>query len=135
MDVKHDLDYMVEFMVKLLKTPSPTGDTIKALNLVEEEFAKYGLKAHKNAKNGFYVTVEGEDDEEQVTLSAHVDTLGCMVKDITAGGRLKLTKLGGYPWNVIEGCECVISTIDDGEYTGTIPVSYTHLTLPTILLV
>ena len=45
MDVKHDLDYMVEFMVKLLKTPSPTGDTIKALNLVEEEFAKYGLKA------------------------------------------------------------------------------------------
>ncbi len=129
MDVKHDLDYMVEFMVKLLKTPSPTGDTIKALNLVEEEFAKYGLKAHKNAKNGFYVSVEGEDDEEQVTLSAHVDTLGCMVKDITGNGRLKLTKLGGYPWNVIEGCECVISTIDDGEYTGTIltNVSSTHV--------
>ena len=36
-------------------------------------------------------------------LSAHVDTLGAMVKEIKSNGRLKLTMIGGYDWSTIEG--------------------------------
>jgi putative aminopeptidase FrvX len=32
-----------------------------------------------------------------------VDTLGAMVKEIKGNGRLKLTKIGGYAWNTVEG--------------------------------
>jgi putative aminopeptidase FrvX len=36
-------------------------------------------------------------------LTAHVDTLGAVVKEIKSNGRLKLSKLGGYSWNTVEG--------------------------------
>jgi putative aminopeptidase FrvX len=43
-------------------------------------------------------------------LTAHVDTLGGMVKEIKSNGRLKLTRIGGYAWNTIEGEGCTIHT-------------------------
>jgi putative aminopeptidase FrvX len=41
-------------------------------------------------------------------LSAHVDTLGAMVKEIKGNGRLKLTQIGGYDWSTVEGEYCTV---------------------------
>lgn len=120
MNLNYDLNYVVDFMVKLLKTPSPTGDTEKALTLVKEELKKYGLEIKENEKHGFYVSIEGKNKEKEVTFSAHVDTLGAMVKELKPNGRLKLSLIGGFAWNVIEGLEVTINTIDKKQYTGTI---------------
>jgi putative aminopeptidase FrvX len=38
-----------------------------------------------------------------VALTAHTDTLGAMVKEIKPSGRLKLSRVGGYAWNTVEG--------------------------------
>ncbi len=53
-------------------------------------------------------------------LSAHVDTLGAMVKEIKSNGRLKLTMIGGYDWSTIEGEFCLVHRADGNPVSGTI---------------
>jgi len=113
-------DYVINKMVTLLTTPSPTGDTARAIDFVDECFKELGIKTRRTIKNALIATIPGQDDSKHRTLSAHVDTLGAMVKEIKSNGKLKLTQLGGYAWSTIEGEYCTISTEENGEFTGTI---------------
>lgn len=115
-----DLNYSIDNLVNLLNTPSPSGNTKKAVKYVEEQFKKLGLKTQKNNKGALIATIEGENKEKAVTLSAHVDTLGGMVKEIKSNGRLKLFQVGGYVWSTIEGEYCTIETNSGKNYTGTV---------------
>lgn len=112
--------YIMDSMVTLLTTPSPSGDTDAAIDYVESKFQELGVTTKRTIKNALIATIPGQDDSKHRTLSAHVDTLGAMVKEIKGNGRLKLTQIGGYPWTAIEGEYCVISTQENGEFTGTI---------------
>ena len=38
-----DTDQMVQFLVELLNTPSPTGDTERAIALIKAKFIDFGL--------------------------------------------------------------------------------------------
>lgn len=104
----------------LLRIPSPTGNTERAIEFVEKEFMDLGIKTRRTNKGALIGTIEGKDDTKEITLSGHVDTLGGMVKEIKNNGRLKITQLGGYVWNTIEGEHVSIETIDGKAYTGTI---------------
>ncbi|MCH4890900.1 M42 family metallopeptidase [Acidaminobacter sp. JC074] len=115
--------YIMDSMVTLLTTPSPTGDTEAAIDFVDEKFKGLGIETRRTVKNALIATIPGEDDSKHRLLSAHVDTLGAMVKEIKANGRLKVTQIGGYAWNSIEGEYCTISTDENGEFTGTILLS------------
>ncbi len=50
-----------------------------------------------------FVTIPGRDDKKHRLLTAHVDTLGAMVKEIKADGRLKIDLIGGFRYHSIEG--------------------------------
>lgn len=115
-----DLKYIKEVTKKLLTTYSPTGYTDNIINIVQSEFENMGINTYKTNKGALIATIKGLDDSKHRTLSAHVDTLGGMVKEIKSNGRLKLSQLGGYPWNSIEGEYCTIITSTGTEYTGTI---------------
>jgi putative aminopeptidase FrvX len=112
--------YMQNLLVRLLETPSPTGDTEDAVRLLEEEAANLGLATRRNRKGGLLLTVPGQDQQRQRLLTAHVDTLGAMVKEILSDGRLRLTQIGGYSWNTVEGEYCVVRTQSGGTVTGTV---------------
>lgn len=116
-------DYIINHMLTLLTTPSPTGDTEAAIAYVEDCFKALGIETKRTIKNALIATIPGEDDSKHRTLSAHVDTLGAMVKEIKGDGKLKLTQIGGYAWSTIEGEYCTISTQENGEFTGTILLS------------
>lgn len=118
-----DMDYVLDFLLKILKTPSPTGNTERAIALVEEEFNKLGLKIRRNNKGALIGTLEGENKEKEITMSAHIDTLGGMVKDIKSNGRLKLTSIGGYVFSTIEGEYVSIETTEGDVYTGTVLIN------------
>ena len=119
MAFKYDLDYIINFGIELLKTPSPTGDTQKAVKLVKDELEKY-YPCEYTRKGALICKIEGENKEDALLLSAHVDTLGAMVKELKPNGRLKMSMLGGYSWATVEGLEVRIPTEDGREYTGTI---------------
>ncbi len=115
-----DMRYTLDKLVEILKTPSPTGNTAQAIDLVENEFNKLGINTYRTIKGALVATIQGEDDSKHRTLSAHVDTLGAMVKEIKSNGRLKITQIGGYSWNTVEGEYCVVEAANGTKYTGTI---------------
>lgn len=99
-----DTEFLLDFLTRLLNTPSPTGYTDKAITLCEETLAHFsGLTLERNRKGALMVEWPGENQDAPRALTAHVDTLGAMVKEIKPNGRLKLTQIGGYAWNTIEG--------------------------------
>ncbi|MGL6100210.1 MAG: M42 family metallopeptidase, partial [Fusobacteriaceae bacterium] len=60
------------------------------------------------------------ESQSSRAVSAHVDTLGAMVKEIKSNGRLKLSQIGGFPWTTIDGEYCTIKSFSGNEYRGTI---------------
>lgn len=54
-----------------------------------------------------------------IGLSAHVDTLGAMVRSISNEGKLKITNIGGPIIPTLDGEYCTIRTRDGKLYTGT----------------
>ena len=103
----------------LLNIESPTGNTQTAITYLEEVFAEYGIKTQVTPKGALIATIPGLS-EDAITLSAHVDTLGAMVKEIKPNGMLKLTQLGGYAWTTIEGEYVTINNGRKQLATGTV---------------
>src|SRR5512135_1257280 len=103
-NINIDVRFMVDFLVQLLNTPSPTGYTENALHLVRETLANLKLDTRFNTKGGLIATWQGKAHTRGRALTAHVDTLGAMVKEIdNATGRLRLSKIGAVTWNSVEG--------------------------------
>lgn len=108
------------FLVDLLSINSPTGYTKKATNFLKDTVEELGYTPESTPKGNLVVHVEGKDTTQTRGLSAHVDTLGLMVRSINSDGTLALTKLGGPLTPTLDGEYCDIITRDDRVYTGTI---------------
>ncbi len=116
-----NLDEMLEFMIKLLNTPSPTGFTGEAIQLCEDTMKQLPeVTLNHTNKGALVATLPGETDASWRALTAHVDTLGAMVKEIKSNGRLKLTKLGGFAWNTVEGESVTVFTRKGENLRGSI---------------
>ena len=116
-----DQDYLIEFLTRLLNTPSPTGFTEKAISLVEKELSAYPMLQLTRTRKGALVAVlPGKNEAPWHALTAHVDTLGAMVKEIKSNGRLKLTAIGGFAWNTVEGEGCRVFTSKGESVRGSL---------------
>jgi len=113
-------DYMLDLLVKLVNIPSPSGNTERVIRFLEEEANTLGLAKRRNNKGALILTVPGQNDDIHRVLTAHVDTLGAMVKEIKGNGRLKISLIGGFTYNSIEGEYCEIETAAGDLYSGTI---------------
>ncbi|MFC4617426.1 M42 family metallopeptidase [Camelliibacillus cellulosilyticus] len=118
-------DAIIDLISELVNIPSPSGHTESVIAFVEDAFKNLGIQTVHNNKGGLLATIKGADDTKHRFLTAHVDTLGAMVKEIKSDGRLRLTKIGGYPWNMIEGEYCEIETRSGKRFTGTILIHQT----------
>ncbi len=116
-----DEGLLTKFLVDLLKTPSPTGFTQEAIALVDRVFRNLpGVTTRVLPKGGLLVTVQGKAEDSPRALTAHVDTLGAMVKTIKSNGRLGLSQLGGFSWNTVEGEGCTVFTRSGKRVRGSI---------------
>ena len=114
------VNYSTEQAVNLLAIDSPSGYTRKAAEYVIAECDKLGIKAEFTRKGGVIFCINPEAPvDDALLLEAHVDTLGCMVTEITGSGRLNLTNLGGMNANNAEAENVRIVTRSGKIYTGT----------------
>lgn len=113
------MDETIEFLVDLLDTPSPTGDTEQAIAYVQEAVRDLPLTFHRTHKGGLVLTWDGDATCPRA-LTAHTDTLGAMVKRIKNNGRLELTSVGSFDWHSIEGEGCTVITAAGRYYRGSI---------------
>jgi len=117
---KIDNDYLVDFLVKLLNIPSPTGFTEDAIAFVEKELSQFQqLELSRTRKGALVAKWVGQNDPTPVALTAHVDTLGAMVKDIKPNGRLQLTRIGGLVLNGVETEGCWVHTSKGEKMRGS----------------
>jgi putative aminopeptidase FrvX len=114
------MEYVVDFLVKLLRTPSPSGYTDEASALVEREFAALGVPYTRTNKGILVATLKGHDDENHRLLAGHIDALGAMVKEIKPSGRLRYAPVGGGWASAVEGEYCTIISEGNKRFTGTI---------------
>jgi putative aminopeptidase FrvX len=119
-DLPIDVDGMVDFLVKLLNTPSPTGDTKRAIDFIQQTFADLPFTMSVSRKGLLAGTWQGERSDAPRALTAHTDTLGAMVSAIKENGRLQMTQLGGWIWSTVEGEGVTIFTGSGESYRGTI---------------
>lgn len=94
------------------------------MTLVAEEAAALNIPLSWNEKGGVILNVPGLDPSRTIGISAHVDTLGAMVRSIKANGTLRLTSVGGFAMHSIENEYCTIHTRSGKTYTGTILTSH-----------
>jgi putative aminopeptidase FrvX len=113
--------FLLDFLTKLLNIPSPTGYAEPAISFTEQALKDMpDLALARTRKGALLASMEGERDEGARAVTAHVDTLGAMVKEIKSNGRLKMTRLGGYQWNTIEGEGCTVFTRAGRQVRGSI---------------
>ena len=118
---------IVSYIKELVSIPSPSGYTEKAIEYVESIMKEKQVPYQITNKGALLATLKGKDDSRHRLLTAHVDTLGAMVKEIKGNGRLKLTMIGGFRWNSVEGEYCKIHTADGRVLTGTILINQTSV--------
>jgi len=118
-DVSIDEDAMVEFLTGLLNISSPTGFTDNAMAYIQEHFSSLPLTMQKTPKGLLVGSWQGAEESAPRALTAHVDTLGAMVREIKENGRLTVTQLGGWVWSSVEGEGATIFTAHNGEYRGS----------------
>jgi putative aminopeptidase FrvX len=78
------------------------------------------LSVTQTRKGALVATWNGRKADAPRGLTAHVDTLGAMVKEIKSNGRLKMTRIGGFAWNTVEGEGCTVFTSQRESFRGSI---------------
>jgi len=116
-----DTDYLLDFLSRLLNTPSPTGFAEGAIDLTEQALREFPtLQLSRTRKGALVATWPGLRQDAPRALTAHTDTLGAMVKEIKPNGRLKLSKIGGFAWNTVEGEGCQVFTRQGDVVRGSL---------------
>ncbi|GAB3057477.1 M42 family metallopeptidase [Virgibacillus ainsalahensis] len=116
-----------ELLKQLVSIPSPSGNTAKVIRHVEGFLKDLDVETRRNRKGGLIATLPGDNKNQHRMLTAHVDTLGAMVKEIKSNGRLRMDLIGGFRYNAIEGEYCEIHTSSGKVYTGTILMHQTSV--------
>ena len=110
-----DTKYLLDTFKKLVYVPSPVGYSNKMKPVFEEITGGLDLAVTYDNKESAYITLEGEDASKTVLITAHLDTLGLMVRKINPDGTLMIRKLGGTCLPSIDGETVTVHTRDGRE--------------------
>jgi putative aminopeptidase FrvX len=125
--MNYDISKIKGYLVNILNTPSPTGYTDSIMDYLKKELDDMKVIYNETTKGALIVTLKGQNDSYGKTFSAHVDTLGAMVKGIKGNGTLSLVPVGGFMMASIDGENCTIHTLQNRTYQGTV-----HTTKPSV---
>ncbi|MCU1374319.1 MAG: peptidase family protein, partial [Actinomycetia bacterium] len=119
-----DMDYVQEVLVRLLRTPSPTGRTDQVMQLVGEQLVALGLEFELTRRGVIVAQLPGESGPTGAdrTIVVHGDTIGCMVRQRKENGRLAIVPVGTHSARFAEGARVTIfvDDLDQRFYTGTV---------------
>ncbi|MBR4081758.1 MAG: M42 family metallopeptidase [Clostridia bacterium] len=110
--------YLIEQTCRLTAIPSPTGMTRMATDYLLAELTRLGYKPERTPKGTVMCCIGGTG--HPLVLSAHVDTLGAMVRAVKGNGCLRMTLIGGVIPNSIETENVLVHTRGGKTYTGTV---------------
>ena len=121
--MKIDTDYLMQTLLRLLSTPSPAGDTERGTELCRELFCAIddNFEVQVTRKGVLTATWSGLAHDEPRAVSAHIDTIGAVVKSFRSNGRILMQEIGSLPWTAVEN-EGVTLQTPNGPLRGTVVV-------------
>ena len=115
-----DINYFKTAAKKIFNIDSPSGYSDNINKLLLELLSELGYEGTLTNKGNVKLKVNGLSSEKCVATSAHVDTLGLMVRSINGDGTLNVTRIGGPQVATLDSEYCRIQTRFNKVYTGTI---------------
>lgn len=112
-------DYTVSVLKNILSCDSPTGFPVMITDALDKIISEMGFSVKVSNKNVIGVSVKGRSTKKKIAVSAHVDTLGAMVRSVSSDGKIKFTRLGGPILPTFDGEYCRIYARNGKVYTGT----------------
>lgn len=109
-----------DYLNDILNIPSPTGYTQNVLKYIKDKLNSFNVEFEETNKGALIIKFPGKSINKTRTFSAHVDTLGAMVKSIKDNGALSIEPIGGFIMPSIEGENCTVETCFGKSYTGTV---------------
>ncbi|OPJ62361.1 M42 family metallopeptidase [Clostridium chromiireducens] len=119
MELSINKEFILSTAKEILEFDSPTGFCSEIIEKIRNIVGSFGYSFELTNKGCGIITVNGVSNERVIGLSAHVDTLGAMVRSITSDGKLKFSLLGGPIVPTLDGEYCTIRTREGKKYTGT----------------
>jgi peptidase M42 family hydrolase len=114
-----DEEYTLNFLLNLLRTPSPSGYTDTAVHYVCDELESLGVPFELTRRGAIRATLKGEQETPDRAIVAHIDTLGLMVKQLKTNGRLEVVPIGHWNARFAEGARVTIFA-DMGFFRGSV---------------
>jgi len=107
---------IVNTLEQILKINSPTGYTIEITDYIENLLKDLKVIVKKTNKGSLLVSLH---ENPELVLTAHIDTLGAMVKEINEDGTLSISKLGGLILTSFEGEYVTVRNYKGDLFRGT----------------
>ena len=111
--------YMKEVLLEILAIDSPSGFTAKVVEKLKSYVDSMGYENYLTNKGNLVVNLPGQGNKN-IGISAHVDTLGLVVRGYKSDGTLSLSQVGGPIMPTLDGEYCKLYTRCGNVYTGTI---------------
>jgi putative aminopeptidase FrvX len=89
-----DLDYLITTMLELLAIPSPVGLTDEIVHYTCAKLSELDIAHELTRRGAIRAIIKGRSEQPACAVSAHLDTLGAMVKSLKDNGRLGILPIG-----------------------------------------
>ena len=103
-----DKDYLKNTLMALLNLHSPSGYTDQIVHFVGEILQDIGLDVDVTRRGAIRATLPGQQNQLDRAIAVHLDTLGAMVREIKANGRLGIAPVGTWSSRLAEGARVTI---------------------------
>lgn len=113
---------------ELVLLPGLSGHEQLVSKYMKDKFTSLKLDCKVDTLGNTIAKVDGTSAERTILVTAHMDSLGLIVKNITEDGFIKFERVGGIPEKTLPSLKVSIKTKYDTYVTGVIGVKSHHLT-------
>lgn len=114
-----DLNYLQRVLLEMLAIPSPTGFTDTIVRYVAERLEEIGIPFEMTRRGTIRATLAGRRNSPDRAVSAHLDTIGAIIREIKPNGRLALAPVGCWSSRFAEGSRVTVFC-DNGVLRGSV---------------
>lgn len=114
-----DLNYLQKVLLEMLAIPSPTGFTDTIVRYVAEHLEELGIPFELTRRGTIRATLKGRQNSPDRAVSAHLDTIGAIVREVKDNGRLSLAAVGCWSSRFAEGSRVSVFT-ENGVIRGSV---------------
>lgn len=116
-----DRTWLVDTLLSLLQTPSPSGRTDSVMQLIGRILTELGVPFTLTRRGALIADLPGQSTTTDRAIVVHADTIGCMVRELKDNGRLAVVPVGTFSARFAAGARVRILLDDTEQFlTGTV---------------